>query len=453
MKYDLAIIGGGPAGYIAAERAGEKGLSVILFEKNELGGVCLNEGCIPTKTLLYSAKVYDTSRNSAKYGIINSGTSFDIKTIMDRKNKVVKKLVSGVGAKMKHNKVTVVKKPALIEGRDTNGIKISAGDESFLAADLLISTGSVALIPPIPGLDIAAENILTSREILQMDYLPKSLVIIGGGVIGMEFANFYNSMGVEVTVVEMLDKILGEMDEELSAELQGIFEKRGVKIHLKSKVTAISGKKVIFEKDSKQEERESEKILLSVGRKPVIDGFGLNSLGVEIFRGGIKVDSKMRTNVPNVYAAGDVTGFSLLAHTAYREAEVVVNNLTGGKDQMRYHAIPSVVYTNPEFSGVGHTEKTARQAGIEFKSVNLPMAYAGRFIAENEGGTGFCKVLVGARYEEVLGVHMLGNPSSEMIYGASMAIENEMTLKELKEVVFPHPTVSEIFRETIFAIK
>lgn len=453
MKYDLAIIGGGPAGYIAAERAGEKGLSVVLFEKEELGGVCLNEGCIPTKTLLYSAKVYDTSKNSAKYGIINSGTSFDIKAIMDRKNKVVKKLVSGVGTKMKHNKVAVIKKSALIEGRDANGIIISAGEESFQAANLLISTGSVALIPPIPGLDIQAENILTSREILQMDYLPESLVIIGGGVIGMEFANFYNSMGVKVTVVEMLDKILGEMDEELSAELQGIFEKRGVKIHLKSKVTAISGKKVIFEKDNKQEELQSEKILLSVGRKPVIDGFGLNSLGVEIFRGGIKVDSKMRTNVPNVYAAGDVTGFSLLAHTAYREAEVVVNNLTGGNDQMRYHAIPSVVYTNPEFSGVGHTEKTARQAGIEFKSVKLPMAYAGRFIAENEGGTGFCKVLVGARYEEVLGVHMLGNPSSEMIYGASMAIENEMTLKELKEVVFPHPTVSEIFRETIFAIK
>jgi dihydrolipoamide dehydrogenase len=215
-------------------------------------------------------------------------------------------------------------------------------------------------------------------------------------------------------------------------------------------VIEVKGNEVIFEKAGKTESISSEKILVSVGRKPVTKGFGLENIGVELDRGGIKVDEKMKTNVPNVYAAGDVTGFSLLAHTASREGEVVVNNLTGRNDRMRYNAIPGVVYTNPEFSGVGLTEEKAKEQNIAYRMVKLPMAYAGRFIAENEGASGLCKVLVGEKYGEVLGVHMLGNPSSEMIYGASMAIEMEMTLKEMEEVVFPHPTVSEIFKETIF---
>ncbi|MFC2090383.1 dihydrolipoyl dehydrogenase [Bacteroidota bacterium] len=453
MKYDLAIIGGGPAGYVAAERAGEEGMKVILFEKKELGGVCLNEGCIPTKTLLYSAKVYDTSLTSSKYGVYNENTSVDFAAIMKRKKKVVKKLVGGVGAKMKHAKVEVLNDTAVLQGRDSEGVKIASGRELYTAANVLISTGSEAFVPPIPGLDLAADNILTSREILELSELPESLTIIGGGVIGMEFASFYNSMGVKVVVIEMLQKILGEMDTELSSELQAIYEKRGVEIHLNAKVTEVKGDKVVYEKGGKTEELASDKILVSVGRKPNIEGIGLESLGVETLKGGVKVDEKMATNVPNVFAAGDVTGFSLLAHTAYREAEVVVNILIGKQDIMRYTAIPGVVYTNPEISGVGHTEETATEAGIEFKVAKLPMAYAGRFIAENEGGSGMCKVLIGSKYGEVLGVHMIGNPSSEMIYGAAMAIENEMTLDEMKEVVFPHPTVSEIFKETLFAIK
>ena len=452
MNYDLAIIGGGPAGYVAAERAGELGMKVILFEKKELGGVCLNEGCIPTKTLLYSAKVYDTSLTASKYGISNTETSFDYSAIMKRKNKVVKKLVGGVGSKMKQHKVEVVKDAALIEGRTKQGIRIISNNNEYFAADLLISTGSEAFLPPIPGLEISAENILTSREILDLEKLPESLTIIGGGVIGMEFASFYNSMGVKVVVIEMLDKILGEMDAELSSGLQSVFQKRGVEIHLESRVTEIKGDTVVYEKNGKSEEIKSEKILVSVGRKPNIEGIGLETLGVETIRGGIKVDEKMATHVPNVYAAGDVTGFSLLAHTAYREAEVIVNNLNGKKDIMRYKAIPWVVYTNPELSGVGHTEKTASEAGIDFKVAKLPMAYSGRFLAENEGGSGTCKIILGKKYGEVLGVHMLGNPSSEMIYGAAIAIENEMTLDEMKEVVFPHPTVSEIFKETLFAV-
>jgi dihydrolipoamide dehydrogenase len=266
----------------------------------------------------------------------------------------------------------------------------------------------------------------------------------------MEFASFFNSLGTTVTIVEMLDEILTGMDREMSVMMRQMYAKKGITFHLSSKVVEVKGNEVIFEKAGKMESITGEKILVSVGRKPVTKGFGLENIGVELDRGGIKVDEKMKTNVPNVYAAGDVTGFSLLAHTASREGEVVVNNLTGRNDRMRYNAIPGVVYTNPEFSGVGLTEEKAKEQNIAYRMVKLPMAYAGRFIAENEGGSGLCKVLVGEKYGEVLGVHMLGNPSSEMIYGASMAIEMEMTLKEMEEVVFPHPTVSEIFKETIF---
>lgn len=449
--YDLAIIGGGPAGYVAAERAGAKGLKVLLFEKKELGGVCLNEGCIPTKTLLYSAKTYDNAVHGDKYGVFAEKVTFDFAKMMDRKNKVVKKLVAGVGGKMKSHHVETVKGAAMIKSRTSNGVEIEANGNTFVAKNLLVCTGSEAFVPPIPGIKEAGDIILTNREILNLAQQPKSLVIVGGGVIGMEFASFFNSLGTQVTVIEMLDEILTGMDREMSVMLRGMYAKKGIVFHLSSKVTEIKGNQVVFETAGQTQSATGDKILVSVGRRPVIQGFGLENLGVELFRGGIKVDEKMRTNIPNVYAAGDVTGFSLLAHTASREGEVVVNNLTGRADVMRYNAIPGVVYTNPEISGVGLTEEAAKAKNIEYKIASLPMAYAGRFIAENEGGSGLCKVLVGAKYGEVLGVHMLGNPSSEMIYGACMAIEAEMTLKELEEVVFPHPTVSEIFKETVFA--
>jgi len=450
--YDLIIIGGGPAGYVAAERAGHKGLKVLLFEKKSMGGVCLNEGCIPTKTLLYSAKTYENALHGDKYGVYGENIRFDFAKIMARKNKVVKKLVAGVEGKMKMHHVTVVKGDAMIQGRSPKGVEVTCGGESYLGANLLICTGSEAFVPPIPGLAEAGDIILTNREILDLKEQPKSLVIIGGGVIGMEFASFYNSLGTSVTVIEMLPEILGQNDFEISAMLRDNYAKRGINFNLNAKVVKIEGNKVHFEKDGQTQVIEGEKILVSVGRRPVTKGFGLENLNVELFKGGIKTDEKMRTNVPNVFAAGDVTGFSLLAHTASREGEVVVNNLTGRTDRMRYNAIPGVVYTNPEVSGVGETEESAKAKGLDYKVAKLPMAYAGRFVAENEGGSGLCKVLVGAKHGEVIGVHMIGNPSSEMIYGACMAIEQEMTLAQMEEVVFPHPTVSEIFKETIFAI-
>lgn len=448
--YDLAIIGGGPAGYVAAERAGAGGLKVVLFEKKDLGGVCLNEGCIPTKTLLYSAKLYDNALHADKYGVTATGVTYDFQKMMARKNKVVKKMVMGVSAKMKENNVVTVKGEAFIKSRTSAGITISAGEEEYTAVNLLICTGSESFIPGIPGLDLSNEAIVTSRKMLMLKEVPESLVIVGGGVIGMEFASLFNSLGTRVTVIEMLDEILTGMDRELSAMFREIYTKKGVQFNLSSKVTSINGHDVTFENNSQASTITGGKILISVGRAPVTKGLGLENLGVELHRGAIKVDEKMRTNIPNVFAAGDVTGFSMLAHTASREGEVVVNNLTGRTDRMRYNAIPGVVYTNPEISGAGFTEEAAREKKINIRVAKLPMTYSGRFIAENEGGTGLCKVLTGAERGEVLGVHILGNPSSEIIYGACMAIESEMTLKEFQEVVFPHPTVSEVIRETIF---
>lgn len=458
--FDLAIIGGGPGGYVAAERAGAAGLKTVLFEKKSLGGVCLNEGCIPTKTLLYSAKVYNYALDGDHYGVYSSNPSVKYDEIVARKNKVVRKLVGGIKAAMKGHKVEVVAAEAMIEGRSAEGISISAAGQTYTAKNLLICTGSEAVVPPFPGLKEAGDVIVTNREILALTEQPKELVVIGGGVIGMEFAAFYNTLGTKVTVIEMMPKILGPMCAEISTMLQGIYAKRGIEFKLNSKVTGIEGNTVVYEDPEGKVCRVSgDKILVSVGRKANLDGFGLEKLGVELMLNkggrpcGIKVDDKMRTNIPNVYAAGDVTGFSMLAHTASREGEVAVNNILGKQDHMRYNAIPGVVYTNPEVAGVGLTEGEAKAKGIDYSVIKLPMAYSGRFVAENEGGEGLCKIIVGKKYHEVLGVHMLGNPCSEIIQSACIAIEMEMTAEQLQEVVFPHPTVSEIIKETVFTVK
>ena len=451
QKYDLAIIGGGPGGYVAAERAGAAGLATVLFERNELGGVCLNEGCIPTKTLLYSAKVYDYALHGAKYGISVENPSFDYGRIMERKRKVVKKLTGGVKLKMKSAGVEVVKGEAMIQGRTEDGIRIVCGEQEYLAGKLLVCTGSEAAVPPIPGLAEAGDVILTNREILALTEAPAALVIIGGGVIGMEFASFFNSIGTRVTVIEMLPKILGPMDDEISAMLQKIYTKKGVDFRLGCKVTAIEGGTVVYQDPEGAECRVSgDRILVSVGRRANIKGFGLETLGVETAR-GIVVDDHMRTNVPGVYAAGDVTGFSMLAHTASREGEVAVADMLGGDEAMRYDAIPGVVYTNPEVAGAGLTEEEAKAKGIEYKAARLPMAFSGRFVAENEGGEGMCKILTSAADGRVIGVHMLGNPCSELIHSACIAMEQGMTAEQLRKVVFPHPSVSEIIKETCFA--
>ena len=447
MKYDVAIIGGGPAGYTAAEKAAKGGLSTVLFEKNALGGVCLNEGCVPTKTLLYSAKTYDQIKHASKYAVSAENPTFDYPKIIARKNKVVKKLTAGIRMKMKESGVEVIAGEAMIQGKtDEGNILIQCTEQVYEAKNLLVCTGSESVIPPIPGVN--ETEYWTSREALQSKELPASLIIIGGGVIGMEFASFFNSMGTEVQVVEMLDKILGPMDKELSDMLQAEYAKRGVKFYLGHKVTGIHGQEVTVEKDGESFTLHGEKVLLSVGRRPVTKGFGLETLALEPYRNGIKVNEYMQTSLPNVYACGDITAFSLLAHTAVSEAEVAIDHILGKARAMSYKAIPGVVYTNPEIAGVGKTEEELQTSGTPYQVKKIPMAFSGRFVAENEMGNGVCKLIL-AEDGTLIGAHLLGNPASELIVIAGIAIEKGMKAEELTSFVFPHPTVGEILKEAL----
>ena len=443
MRYDVAIIGGGPAGYTAAEAAGKAGLSVVLFEKKSLGGVCLNEGCIPTKTLLYSAKTLDNARHAQKYAVNVTVEGFDLPKIVARKQKVVRKLVLGVKAKLTAHQVQIVTGEAEI----VDAQHIRCGEETYECAHMLLCTGSETFVPPIPGVqDIPY---WTHREALDCKELPQTLAIIGGGVIGMEFASYFTSLGVKVTVVEMLDEILGGLDKEIASLLRAEYQKRGVQFLLSTKVLSFEnvegGVKVNYEGG----EVVAERVLLSMGRRPVTKGYGLENLGLKTDeRGRICVDAHMQTSAAGVYACGDITGVSMLAHTAVREAEVAVHHLLNKADEMTYNAIPGVVYTNPEVASVGFTEEALIREGISYRVSKLPMAYSGRFVAENEGVNGVCKLLI-AEDDTILGAHLLGNPASEIITLAGMAISQKLKAEDWKRMVFPHPTVGEIFKETL----
>ena len=447
MNFDIAIIGGGPAGYTAAERAGANGLKAVLFEKKAMGGVCLNEGCIPTKTLLYSAKILDSIKSASKYGVSAESPSFDLSKIMSRKDKTVKMLTGGVKMTVSSYGVTIIEKEALIEGEKDGKIQITCDEETYSVKYLLVCTGSDTVIPPIPGL--SEISYWTSKEALEIKELPKTLVIIGGGVIGMEFASFFNSMGVKVHVVEMMPEILGAMDKETSGILRVEYAKRGVTFYLNTKVVEVNPHGVVIEKEGKTSAIEAEKILLSVGRKANLSKVGLDKLNIELHRNGVKVDEHLLTSHPRVYACGDITGYSLLAHTAIREAEVAINHILGVEDRMNYDCVPGVVYTNPEVAGVGKTEEELVRSGVPYRVSKLPMAYSGRFVAENEQGNGLCK-LIQDEDGKIIGCHILGNPASELIVIAGIAIQRGYTVEEFQKTVFPHPTVGEIYHEIMF---
>lgn len=453
MNYDLIVIGGGPAGYLASERAGHAGLNVLCIEKANFGGVCLNEGCIPTKTLLYSAKLYDGAVHGDKYGVITENAAIDHAKVVARKNKVVKMLVSGIKSTLKANNVSVVTGEGTIQGKDENGYTVKVGDETHTAKNILIATGSSAFVPPVPGTKEGMENgkILTNHEILALTEVPEKLVVVGGGVIGLEMASYFNSIGSDVTVVEMLDHIAGENDAEMGEILRKNYEKKGVKFMLSTKVTEFTGDAVKCEKDSEEILLPYSYVLVSVGRRANTNGLGLENVGVSLERGAIVTDSHMRTSAEGIYAAGDCNGKSMLAHTAYREAEVAVNNILGKEDTMDYTKVPSVIYTNPELGSVGETEKTAQNKGLDFRCVKLNMRFSGRYMAENEGGDGIFKLIVDNKTEKVLGAQALCNYSSEFIVSVGVMMEAGMTLEQIKKVVFPHPTVCEIIREAVFS--
>ncbi|MBQ9951983.1 MAG: dihydrolipoyl dehydrogenase [Clostridia bacterium] len=450
--FDLIVIGGGPGGYLAAERAARAGFSVILFEKKSLGGVCLNEGCIPSKALLASAKTYEHALHANLYGVTCSDVKIDQKAVNARRGKVVRTLVAGVKAKMKASGVTVVMKPAVITGKQNNFYAVEADGMQYLGKRLLIATGSSAVIPPIPGVrEHLGDFVLTNREVLELTEIPARMTVIGGGVIGLEMAAYYATVGSKVTVVEMLDHIAGATDREISSMLQKELEKKGVEFLLGHKCLSVEPGIVHAEApDGTQISIPADKVLLSIGRRANCTGIGLETIGVDFTPSGILTDAMGRTNVPNVYAVGDVNGHHMLAHTAYREAEVAVNTMLGKPDSMRYHANPSVIYTSPEIASVGRTEEECREKGVDYEVQKLPMRYSGRFVAENEGANGLCKILIHKKKRNILGVHLIGSYSGEIIWGAAEMIEMQLRVEDARQIIFPHPTVSEIIREVLW---
>ena len=452
MLYDVIVIGGGPGGYLAAERSAQGGLRTLLFEKNALGGVCLNEGCVPSKALLNSAKTYLHAKHADLYGVTASNVTIDQTKVIARKKKVVKTLVSGVTAKMRAHKVTVIKEEATIDGRCEKGIHVKCASGEYVCKNLIIATGSSAAVPPIPGVkENLGDFVCTNREVLELTKIPEKFVVIGGGVIGLEMAAYYAAVGAKVTVVEMLDHIAGPTDREISTRLQKELEALGITFLLGHACEKVEpGKVFVKDPDGTAKEIEADKVLLSIGRRANYQNIGLETIGVETDRPGIITDKMCRTNVPDVYAVGDVNGHHMLAHTAYREAEVAVNTILGKRDYMRYAANPSIIYTMPEVGSVGKTEEDCKQKGIDYEVQKLSMMYSGRFVAENEGADGLCKIIVDKIKRNILGIHLIGPYAGEIIWGAAEILESHLRVEDARQIIFPHPTVSEIIREVLW---
>lgn len=443
--YDLLVIGSGPGGYEAAAYAAKLGRRVALFEKADLGGTCLNVGCIPTKTLLRSARALADCREATHYGVTAGEPVIDMKAVQARKATVVGTLRKGVAAMLKKAGVEFVQGQARLAGKG----RVAVGDDLYDGQNVLLATGSVPACPPIPGL-ADSRHVLDSTGILELDHIPASLLVIGGGVIGLEFACFFAELGTQVGVVEMMPKIAPVIDEEIAKRLMQNMKRQGVTFHLSSRVTKVEDNRLHFT-DAKGQDQvlTGSYILNSTGRRPVLEEVGLEEVGVDFDRRGIRVDEQGRTNVPGIWACGDCTGRCLLAHSATREGIVAVHTMFGRPDRMRFGAIPSVVYTHPEVASVGPTEAELAEQGIAFHKVVMPMAVAGRFLVEYQGQSGTVKVLLGEPHKQVLAVHMIGGACGEFIASAAAMVELELRVEDVREIVFPHPTVSEALRETI----
>ncbi len=449
-SYDVVVLGGGPGGYLAAERLAHAGKKVLLVEERELGGTCLNVGCIPTKTLLNSAKLYLHAKEGAKFGVKAEGLSYDWAAMQTWKAEVVEKLRAALALTEKKLGVEVL----AARGRLVAPGKVEVGGVVHEAPAVIVATGSSPVMPPIPG---ARDNprVLDSTGLLCVPEVPKRLCVIGGGVIGVEFAGLFAALGSQVEVVEMMDEIIPFMDREQAPVMRRAM--RGVAFRLGCKVERIEGGTVFYrDKEGAEASFEADLVLMAVGRKANIEGWGAREAGLAIGPKGVEVDERMRTNLPGVWAVGDVNGRSQLAHSAYRMAEVAVNDISGGPDsnRMRYAALPWVVYGMPEAAGVGMTEQEAQAAGIAIKKASMALRAIGRFSAENGfAAQGSVKVLADAADGRILGVHVVGAYASEMIWGAAALIEGGTKLSEARELVFPHPTVCEAIREAIWAIE
>ena len=448
MKYDFAVIGAGPAGYVAAKKAAGSGLKTLLVEKSKLGGVCLNEGCVPSKTLLQAAKTYHHAKHGSVFGVEVEGLSFDFPKAHAHKNQVMDKMRNGIAGLMKKHKVDVVEGEATL----LPGLTVSINGETHEADNVLLCTGSSPSVPPIPGID--SGHVVDSTGILIRETLPDHLIIVGGGVIGCEFACMYASVGVPVTVLEAMPEICPNLDAEIASTLRNELAQKGVSFMLDTKVESMDEKSVSFANADGSGSVDGDLVLVATGRTPNTKGLGLEELGLDIDpRGGVRVDDRGATNVPGLWAAGDVTGQAWLAHAASRMAEVVVHNLTGRPDRMRYDKMPAVVYTSPEVAVVGLTKDEAEARGLKVKTGRIPMAINARYLAENPDESGLCKVVLEAETNRLLGVHMVGGACSEMIFGATAMLETELREEEIEEIVFPHPTTSEIMKDVFMAVR
>lgn len=447
----LAIIGGGPAGYVGALRATQLGAEVTLIEKKEVGGVCLNVGCIPTKTLTSTAHLYSLMKRAANWGIMVNPPVLNWAQVMKRKDQVVRKLVNGVKFLLKERKVTQLTGTASFLDEKTLLINKTAGGIEKLEADfILICTGSVPIELKLPGVEL--DGVVDSTGALCFDEIPRSLLIVGGGYIGCEFASIFHSFGTEVTIVEMLPQILPGEDEEIASVLRKKWEKERIKIYTDSKVSGIYSKdsqlkKVKITSPQGELEIESEKVLISVGRKAYTDGLNLNAIGIDQERGNIKVDEFLKTNMEDIYSAGDCIGNYLLAHVASMEAEVAVENALGGTIEMDYAVVPRCIFTYPEIGGVGLTEKEALTRGHKIKIGRFPFIANGRALAEDET-EGMVKIIAEEKSDKILGCIILGNRGTDLIAELALGMKKGMKLKDLIDTIHAHPTLSEAVRES-----
>ncbi len=443
--YDIAIIGGGPGGYVAAIKAAQLGAKVALFERDAIGGVCLNIGCIPTKTLLNTAKIFQQIQNASTFGI-DLGPIETIKIdwlgLMKRKEKVVRRLVKGVEQLLKKNGVDVYPHEAKVVSKG----RIAYADGEIACNDLIIATGSSNRFPPIEGLAEAREagHLLDSTGILSIEGVPDRLTILGGGFIAVEFATFFASIGTKVTMLQRSDQILTGQDQDVRDTIQKHLIRSGVEIRTGTEILRIDGRTVHYRDDEGDHAIEGTYILASLGRKPNLSG--IESLSLELSKKGVRVDEHMRTSVPGVYAIGDVVGGYMLAHVASAEGIVAVENIMGAKKTIDYGKVPSCIYSFPEVGMVGLTEEKARDQFKEVIVSTFPLAANGKALAEGES-TGFVKIIAEADYGEVVGIHIVASHATDMIAEAVATMELEGTIYDLAKAIHPHPTLSEVVME------
>lgn len=455
MEKDIVIIGGGPGGYSAAIRAAQFGADVLLIEAESLGGTCLNKGCIPTKALYKNAQMINEINNAAEFGIKIDGFTIDMDEVMKRKQKIVDTLKDGVLKLIQANSIETINGKASLASSKMIKVIDSKGKESMIKSkNIIIATGSSCSKPLINGIDLP--EVMTSDEILLCQRVPKSLTIIGGGAIGIEFASVFNAFGSKVTVVEFLPKVLENMDSEISKKLALSLKKKGIGVETEARVIEIIKTKdsLSIVTNGKKGETliSSEAVLIATGRAPNVDELNLESLGIAYDKKGVKVDENLQTNIPGIYAIGDVIGGQMLAHVASEEGIMAVDNIMGLKKQINYYAIPSCVFTFPEIAAVGLSEEEAKNKGIEYCSSKFLFGGNGKALSIGEG-EGFIKVLASAQDKNIIGVHIMGPHASDLISEAVLAVKNKMTVSDISSVVHAHPTLSEAFKEAVMGIE